>query len=57
MSSARLGAFAQRLARAISQGEVAVAHEGDNFRNIKVNPRAARCNSFRCMRLVIYFLT
>ncbi|KAH9993487.1 hypothetical protein BJV74DRAFT_367461 [Russula compacta] len=36
MSSARLGAFAQRVARAIAQGEVAVAHEGDNFRNMKL---------------------
>jgi hypothetical protein len=36
MSSARVGAFAQHVARAIVQREVAVAHKGDNFQNMKV---------------------
>jgi hypothetical protein len=34
--SARVGAFAQRVARTIVQREVAVAHEGVDFRNMKV---------------------
>jgi hypothetical protein len=36
MSSARVGAFAQRVARTIVQREVAVAHEGVDFWNMKV---------------------
>ena len=36
MSSARIGAFAQRIARTIVQLEVAVAHEGVDFQNMKV---------------------
>ena len=36
MSSARVGTFAQRVARIIVQREVAVAHEGDRFQNMKV---------------------
>jgi len=36
MSSARVGAFAQRVARAIVQREVTVAHEGTSLQNIKV---------------------
>ena len=36
MSSARVGAFAQRVARTIVQREVAVAHEGVDFQNMKV---------------------
>jgi hypothetical protein len=36
MSSARVGAFAQRVSRTIVQREVAVAHEGANFQNMKV---------------------
>ena len=36
MSSARLGAFAQRIAGTIVQREVAIAHEGDDFRNMRV---------------------
>ncbi|SRR6266403_659587 len=36
MSSARVGAFSQRVARMIVQREVAVAHEGDKFQNMKV---------------------
>lgn len=36
MSSARVGAFAQRIARTIVQLEVAVAHEGVDFQNMKV---------------------
>ena len=36
MSSARVGAFAQRVARTITQREVAVAHEGVDFQNMKV---------------------
>jgi hypothetical protein len=36
MSSARVGAFAQRVARAIVLREVAVAHEGVDFHNMKV---------------------
>ena len=36
MSSARLGAFAQCIARMVVQREVAIAHEGDNFRNMRV---------------------
>jgi len=36
MSPARLGAFAQRIARTIVQREVAIAHEGDDFRHMKV---------------------
>ena len=35
MSSARVGAFAQRVARAIVQREVAVSHEGVDFHNMK----------------------
>ncbi|KAF8482481.1 hypothetical protein DFH94DRAFT_680553 [Russula ochroleuca] len=36
MSSARVGAFAQRVARTIVQREVAVTHEGDDFKNMKL---------------------
>jgi hypothetical protein len=36
MSSARVGAFAQRVARTIVQREVAVAHEGVDSQNMKV---------------------
>jgi hypothetical protein len=36
MSSARIGAFAQRIARTIVQLEVAVTHEGVDFQNMKV---------------------
>ena len=36
MSSARVGTFAQRIARTIVQLEVAVAHEGVDFQNMKV---------------------
>ena len=36
ISSARVGAFAQRVARAIVQREVAVANEGIDFQNMKV---------------------
>ncbi|KAI0279532.1 hypothetical protein BGY98DRAFT_1186011 [Russula aff. rugulosa BPL654] len=36
MSSARIGAFAQRIARTIVQLEVAVAHEGVDFQNMKL---------------------
>ena len=36
MSPARLGAFAQRIASTIVQREVAIAHDGDNFRTMKV---------------------
>ncbi|KAI0291093.1 hypothetical protein BC826DRAFT_970085 [Russula brevipes] len=36
MSSTRLGAFAQRVARTIVQREVAIAHEGGDFRNMKL---------------------
>jgi hypothetical protein len=36
VSSARIGAFAQRVARIIVQREVAVAHEGGDFKNMKV---------------------
>lgn len=36
MSSARVEAFAQRVARTIVQREVAVAHEGDDFQNMNV---------------------
>ena len=36
MSPARLGAFSQRIARAIVQREVALAHEGDDFHTLKV---------------------
>jgi hypothetical protein len=36
MSSARVGAFAQRVTRTIIQREVAVAHEGVDFHNMKV---------------------
>jgi hypothetical protein len=38
MSSARLRAFARRIANAIVQREVEIAHEGyDDFRNMKVH--------------------
>jgi hypothetical protein len=36
MSSARVGAFAQHVSRTIVQREVAVAHEGVDFQNMKV---------------------
>lgn len=36
MSSARVGAFSQRVARIIVQREVAVSHEGGDFQNMKV---------------------
>lgn len=36
MSPARLGAFAQRIARTIVQREVAIAHEGVDFRHMKL---------------------
>jgi len=36
MSSARLGAFAQRIARTIVQREVAIAHEGEDFHNMRL---------------------
>ena len=36
MSSVRVGAFAQRVARTIVQREVAVAYEGVDFQNMKV---------------------
>jgi hypothetical protein len=36
ISSARVGAFAQRVARTIVQREVAIAHEGVDFQNMKV---------------------
>ena len=36
MSAARVGAFAQRIARTIVQLEIAVAHEGVDFQNMKV---------------------
>jgi hypothetical protein len=39
MSPARLDAFAQRIARTIVQREVAIAREGDDFRNMKVRCR------------------
>jgi hypothetical protein len=36
MSSARVGAFAQRIARTIVQREVAVTYEAVDFQNVKV---------------------
>jgi hypothetical protein len=36
MSTARVGAFAQRVASTIVQREVTVAHEGDDSKNMKV---------------------
>jgi hypothetical protein len=36
MSSAHVGAFAQRVTRAIVQREIAVAHEEVDFRSMKV---------------------
>lgn len=36
MSSARIGAFSQRVAQIIVQREVAVTHEGGDFQNMKV---------------------
>ena len=46
MSPARLGAFAQRIARTIVQREVAIAHEGDDFRHMKVLVLAVSASGF-----------
>jgi len=46
MSSARVGAFAQRVARTIMQREIAISNGGDDFRNMKVRVGAARTHFF-----------
>ena len=48
MSPARLGAFAQRIASTIVQREVAIAHDGDNFRTMKVLVLIVSALGFGC---------
>jgi len=49
MSPARLGAFAQRIARTIVQREVAIAHEGDDLRHMKVLVLTLSASGFRSL--------
>jgi hypothetical protein len=57
MSPARLGAFAQRIASTIVQREVAIAHDGDNFRTMKVLVLIVSACGFWLLTSAIAFFT
>ena len=57
MSPARLGAFAQRIASTIVQREVAIAHDGDNFRTMKVLVLIVPAFCFWLLTSLIAFFT